>query len=146
MRHIGCVVMNLFLYRKSRGGGGVFLSKPPCQLLLSVRLMGRCGLHFLHSAGVAHRDVKPEFVAQRARLMGQERAVRRGHAAGAAVRLWPVQDAGPQLQHQWAAVSGALMPAGGMCTRQYRAPELQLLRADYSFAVDLWCGDEPGGC
>jgi len=89
-----------------------------------------CGLKYIHSANVLHRDLKPGNILLNAdcELKICDFGLARGYS--------------PPGQNPGAAASKAAGSAGFMteyvATRWYRAPEIMLSFANYSTSIDIW--------
>ena len=88
---------------------------PPLVVKLYTYQLCR-GLSYLHSLGIAHRDIKPQNL-----LVSTESHVLKICDFGSAKRLVPGE---PNVAY--------------ICSRYYRPPELILGATDYTFVLDTW--------
>jgi len=88
-----------------------------------------CGLKYIHSANVLHRDLKPGNLLVNAdcELKICDFGLARGYTPG---------PAGQQLRGGNAANQGFMTEY--VATRWYRAPEIMLSFANYATAIDVW--------
>ncbi|CAH6720887.1 mitogen-activated protein kinase Hog1p [[Candida] jaroonii] len=83
-----------------------------------------CGLKYIHSADVIHRDLKPGNIL--VTIQGILKICDFGLARGINTEFFIVGDTKPQLITNYVA------------TRWYRAPELMLSKKNYDKSIDLW--------
>jgi serine/threonine protein kinase len=81
------------------------------------------GLNYIHTAGICHRDIKPQNV-----LIDPAQRTLKVCDFGSAKILEPGQ---PNIAY--------------ICSRYYRAPELIFGAEEYTTAIDVWCVEDRGG-